>query len=116
LVITELLTFPDPLKYRIFREPVIRRNYVKGPGKLVFAHLGKTGKGQRVFYFFFNKKRNTVKALYYGEHAINVIQIEPESITFTLPGFERDRKTNDLNPVTLMMLIQDMKLTAKRRA
>jgi hypothetical protein len=113
---SELLIFPDRLKYRIFREPVNLRNDVKGLGNLVYNHLGKTGKGEKIVYFFFNKKRNSVKALYYGEHAINVIKIVLESDTFTLPGFERDQRTTDLDPVTLMMLIRGMKLTAKRSA
>ncbi len=97
---SELLIFPDRLKYRIFREPVNLRNNVKGLGNPVYAyaHLGKSDKGERIVYFFFNKKHDTVKALYFGEHAITVIKIVLESDTFTLPGFERDQKTTDLDP------------------
>ncbi len=54
--------------------------------------------------------------LYYGEHTIDVINIVPDSDTFTLTGFEKDQKTTDLDPVNLMMLIWGMKLTAKRSA
>jgi len=59
---SELLIFPDRLKYRIFREPANLRNDVKGLGNLVFAHLDKTGKGERIVYFFSTKNATRSKS------------------------------------------------------
>jgi len=113
---SELLIFPDRLKYRIFRHPVNLQNDVNGLGKIVFNHLGKTGDGERIVYFFFNKKQGALKALYFDERAAYVIKIILKKDIFTLPGFEKDQKTLDLDPITLMLMIRGMKLTAKRSA
>lgn len=113
---SELLHFPERLRYRIFREPVRLNNDVNGLGKIVFRHLGKTGEGERIVYFFFNKKQGALKMLYYDERAAYVFKIILKKDTFTLPGFEAGQKTLDLDPVTLMMLIRGIKLSTRKSA
>ena len=111
---SELLVFPEKLKYRIFREPVRLNNDIKGLGTIVSNYLGKSGKGEPIVHIFINYKRNGVKLLYYDTYATYVIKGLLHQGTYNLPAFEKDQKRVDIDSITLMAMLQGLRLyTAK---
>jgi transposase len=109
----DILIFPERLKYRIFKEPVDLRNDVKGLGNLVYRHLGKPGKGEPIVFIFFNKKRNTVKILYYDGRGVHVHKNTLDTDLFSIPVIDKDQRIVDVDPLTMMALMSGMKVYAK---
>jgi hypothetical protein len=111
---SELLFLPERLKYRIFREPVRLNNDIKGLGTIVANYLGKSGKDEPIVHIFVNFKRNGVKLLFYDTYAVFVIKGVLYQGTFNLPAFEKNQKRVDIDSVTLMAMLQGLRLyTAK---
>ena len=112
----EIVMFPASLKYRIFRDPVDMRKSFEGLSQLVFRHLGKAGDGEPILFFFFNKKRTAVKALYYNRRSVTILYSRLKEDAFTLPGFEKDQKTVDLSPVTMTALLEGLTILSSKSA
>jgi hypothetical protein len=104
----EIIMFPANLKYRIFRDPVDMRKSFDGLGKLVFRHLGKIGDNEPVLFFFFNKHRTAVKALFCNRRMMTILYGKLKEGAFKLPGFSQDQKTIDLSPTTMTALLDGL--------
>ena len=106
----DILMFPSRLKYRIFREPVDFRNGMNGLSKLVYKHLGKGIEGEPIMFFFFNRTRKEVKALWFDNNRIHIYQCRLGDESFTLPVIDPSKKTLDIEPAKMMALLQGLRL------
>lgn len=113
---SELLIFPDRLKYRIFRQPVDMRRSFKGLGDIVFRHLGKQGKDERIVFLFFNRQRTVVKGLFYDKRASHIFYTVLDEGEFFLPNFTDGQSTVDIDPVSMTALMQGIRLYSKLSA
>lgn len=107
---SELLLISDRLKYRVFRDPVDMRKSFNGLAGLVYKHLGKDIRGERILFFFFNKARTTVKALLHEERHMTIFYCKLHEGTFSLPRFDLMHKTVDMDPVMLLSLLKGLEL------
>lgn len=107
---SEILLLSGNLKYRIFRDPVDMRKGFNGLGNLVYKHLGKEIRGERILFFFFNKPRTTLKAILYEETRMTILHCRLHEGTFALPRFNLINKTVDMDSVMLMSLLQGLEL------
>ncbi len=112
----ELLIFPERFKFRIFREKTDMRKGFNKLGELVYRHLGKPGKGEKIVFFFFNSKGDGVKVLFYDERGKHIFYTILDQEKFVMPYFEKDQKTVDLDTVTLMAMLQGLKLYKDKSA
>lgn len=106
----DVLMFPSRLKYRIFREPIDLRNGAKGLGKIVHKHLGKGIEGEPIMFFFFNKTRKDVKALWFDNNRTFILQCRLTDETFTIPVIDPSKRTLDLEPAKMMALLQGLRI------
>jgi transposase len=107
---SEILLLSGKLRYRIFRDPVDMRKSFNGLGGLIYKHLGKDIRGERILFFFFNKPRNTMKAILYEETRMTILHCKLHEGSFVLPRFSLVNKHVDLEPVMLMSLLQGLEL------
>lgn len=113
---SDILVFPEKLKYRVFREPIDLRRSFKGLEDIVYRHLGKYGDGEKIVFFFFNKSRTCYKSLYYDTTTIHIHYAKLKEDAYKLPVFTPDQRTIDLDPVTLMALLQGLNLFCSKSA
>jgi len=112
----DIVIFPERLKYRIFKQPVDMRCGFNKLGEKVFMHLGKHGHDERIIFFFFNRQRTCVKALYYTPRMMTILHGKLLRDEFTLPGFDEGQNTIDLSPVTMNKLLSGLNVLSTRCA
>lgn len=106
----DVIMFPSRLKYRIFREPTDLRNGIKGLSDIVYKHLGKGIRGEPVMFFFFNRSRKDVKALWHDYPRVFVLHCRLEENDFVLPALDPTTKTIDMEPARMMALLQGLRV------
>lgn len=112
----DIILFPERLKYRIFKKPVDMRCGFNKLGEKVFTHLGKHGHDERIIFFFFNRQRTAVKALYYTPRMMTILHGKLIRDEFMLPGFDESQSTIDLSPVTMNKLLSGLNVLSTRCA
>jgi transposase len=113
---SDILNFPDRVKYRVFRDPVDMRCGFKKLTERVTKHLGTPPKDEKTLYIFFNRGVNVSKAIFYAHHARYIIHVQLDTGTFQLPYFDKERNMVDLDPVLAMALMDGLKLYTARNA
>jgi len=113
---SDILNFPDRIKYRVFRDSIDMRCGFKKLTEKVTRHLGTAPKHEKTLYIFFNRNVSVCKAIFYTHRAKYIIHVQLDIDTFQLPYFDKDSSTVDLDPVLVMALMDGLKLYTAKNA